>query len=136
MQGRMLRGGRISGACKSAGGSKSRDTDFSDPANTCIDRSGSCYSWLSSSGRFIGVRMAGSKVIVIGGGLAGLASAVELSTLGAQVTLIERNQHLGGKMNVLTEETAKGRFTFDMGPAIITLPQVLRGIVRRSGRKV
>jgi phytoene dehydrogenase-like protein len=46
--------------------------------------------------------MAGSKVIVIGGGLAGLASAVELSTLGAQVTLIERNQHLGGKMNVLT----------------------------------
>ncbi|GDX97840.1 phytoene desaturase [Phycisphaerae bacterium] len=80
--------------------------------------------------------MAGAKVIVIGGGLAGLSSAVELSTLGAQVTLIERNQHLGGKMNVLTEETPRGRFTFDMGPTIITLPQVLRGIIRRSGRKV
>jgi phytoene dehydrogenase-like protein len=69
--------------------------------------------------------------IVVGGGLAGLASAVELASLGARVTLIERNAHLGGKMNILRERG----FTFDMGPTIITLPQVLRGIIRRSGRK-
>ena len=74
----------------------------------------------------------GHRAVVIGGGLAGLASAVELATHlgGANVTLIEKNNHLGGKMNVLTE---KG-FTFDMGPTIITLPQVLRGIIARSGR--
>src|SRR5690606_7699234 len=41
--------------------------------------------------------------VVIGGGLAGLAAAVELTTLGARVTLIERNAHLGGKMNVHRE---------------------------------
>jgi len=72
-------------------------------------------------------------VVVIGGGLAGLASAVELATHlgGDQVTLIEKNEHLGGKMNVLSE----GGFTFDMGPTIITLPQVLRGIISRSGRQ-
>ncbi len=76
--------------------------------------------------------MSQSKVIIIGGGLAGLSCAVELSTLGCRVTLIERNEHLGGKMNVLSE----GGYTFDMGPTILTLPQVLRGILRRAGRRV
>jgi phytoene desaturase len=49
-----------------------------------------------------------------------------------RVTLVERNQHLGGKMNVLAE---KG-FTFDMGPTILTIPNVLRGIIQRTGRTV
>ena len=70
--------------------------------------------------------------IVIGGGLAGLAAATELAGRGVSVTLVERNQHLGGKMNVLAE---KG-FTFDMGPTIITIPNVLRGIIQRTGRTV
>lgn len=73
----------------------------------------------------------GKSAIVIGGGLAGLASAVEMASHGVRVTLVERNPHLGGKMNVLSE----GGYTFDMGPTIITLPQVLRGIIRRSGRR-
>ncbi|MFN9977086.1 MAG: FAD-dependent oxidoreductase, partial [Phycisphaerae bacterium] len=42
-------------------------------------------------------------VIVIGGGLAGLAAAAELSTAGIKVTLLEANNHLGGKMNLLQE---------------------------------
>lgn len=74
-------------------------------------------------------------VIVIGGGLAGLSSAVEIASLtrgGAKVTIIERNLHLGGKMNVAQ---AQG-FTFDMGPTILTLPQVICGIIQRAGRKV
>jgi diapolycopene oxygenase len=81
---------------------------------------------------------ASPHILIIGGGLAGLASAVETLSLNtnARVTLIERNAHLGGKMNLLTESTPRGTFTFDMGPTIITLPQVLRGIVRRSGRVV
>ncbi len=72
------------------------------------------------------------NVIIVGGGLAGLAASVELSSLGLRVTLVERNALLGGKMNVLEERG----FTFDMGPTILTLPQVLRGIIRRSGRRV
>ena len=78
-------------------------------------------------------------IVVIGGGLAGLAAATELTTQlkshghgDAEVVLVEKNRHLGGKMNVLSE---KG-FHFDMGPTIITMPEVVRGIIRRSGRKV
>lgn len=71
-------------------------------------------------------------VVVIGGGLAGLASAVELQGRGAQVTIVESNKHLGGKMNVLAEQG----FTFDMGPTILTLPEVICGIIRRAGRRV
>ncbi|MFM8640456.1 MAG: phytoene desaturase family protein [Planctomycetota bacterium] len=70
--------------------------------------------------------------IVIGGGLAGLAAATELAARGVRVTVVERNHHLGGKMNVLTE---KG-FTFDMGPTILTMPNVVRGIIQRAGRNV
>lgn len=69
-------------------------------------------------------------VVVVGAGLAGLASAVEMASHGLKVTIIDANSHLGGKMNLCS---AAG-FTFDMGPTIITLPQVFRGIVQRSGR--
>ena len=72
------------------------------------------------------------RVVVVGGGLAGLAAAVELAQRGAQVTLIEANAHLGGKMNVLSD----GGYHFDMGPTILTLPEVLCGILRRAGRRV
>jgi phytoene desaturase len=70
-------------------------------------------------------------VVIVGGGLAGLASAIELARRGARVTIVERNAHLGGKMNVLSE----AGFSFDMGPTILTLPQVLRGILERCGRR-
>lgn len=68
------------------------------------------------------------RVLIVGGGLAGLAAAVECASHGLSVCLIEKNTHLGGKMNLLNERG----FTFDMGPTIITLPQVLRGIIRRA----
>jgi diapolycopene oxygenase len=71
-------------------------------------------------------------IVVIGAGLAGLSSTVELLSRGFRVTLVEKNQHLGGKMNVLEDQG----FRFDMGPTILTLPAVIRGIIQRSGRKV
>lgn len=78
------------------------------------------------------------NVVIVGGGLAGLAASVELAARGLLVTIVEQNRHLGGKMNVLSldhpEGAGRGRFTFDMGPTIITMPQVLTGIVKRAGR--
>ena len=72
------------------------------------------------------------NVIVIGGGLAGLSATVELARSGCNVTLVERNNHLGGKMNILESEG----FTFDMGPTIITMPEVFKGIVSRADRPI
>lgn len=75
-----------------------------------------------------------AHVVVLGGGLAGLASAVSLLSRGFRVTIVEKNTHLGGKMNVLDVRTERGDFHFDMGPTILTLPAVVRGIIRRAGR--
>jgi diapolycopene oxygenase len=63
--------------------------------------------------------------------LAGLSAAVELASAVARVTVVDRNAHLGGKMNILQEHG----FAFDMGPTILTLPQVLTGIIERAGRR-
>ncbi len=81
-------------------------------------------------------------VVVIGGGLAGLSAAVESASRGLSVAIVESNSHLGGKMNVLevpfpgNSAAPAGTFSFDMGPTIITMPDVLRGIIERSGRSV
>ncbi|HLK60784.1 MAG TPA: phytoene desaturase family protein, partial [Chthonomonadaceae bacterium] len=72
------------------------------------------------------------KVNIIGGGLAGLAAAVRLAGAGHQVSLFEKNSHLGGKMNVWQSEG----FTFDMGPTIITLPAVIERLFASVGRRM
>ncbi len=46
---------------------------------------------------------AGSHVVVVGGGLAGIAAAVEAAARGARVTLVERRPFLGGKAFSFTE---------------------------------
>lgn len=70
------------------------------------------------------------RVIVIGGGLGGLAAACVLAARGYRVTLLERNEWLGGKAAVLSE----GGYRFDMGPTILTLPSVLRRIFAEAER--
>ena len=39
----------------------------------------------------------GKRVVIVGGGFAGLAAAVELSEGGADVVVLERRRHLGGR---------------------------------------
>lgn len=73
-----------------------------------------------------------ARVIVIGAGLAGLASAVRLAKLGHQVTVCEREDRLGG---ALGRVEADG-FTWDAGPASTTLPAALRDLFRKSGRPI
>jgi phytoene desaturase len=72
-----------------------------------------------------------AKIAVVGGGLAGCAAAVRLAAAGHQVTLLEKNGHLGGKMNVWEE----GGYYFDMGPTIITKPDVIDRLFEDVGRR-
>lgn len=60
------------------------------------------------------------KVIVIGGGIGGLATAALLGKKGYDVTLLEKNDRLGGRAMVYKE---KG-FTFDLGPSWYLMPDV------------
>ncbi|NIK60484.1 phytoene desaturase family protein [Kribbella shirazensis] len=73
-----------------------------------------------------------ANVIVVGAGLAGLASAVRLAKLGHQVTICERGERLGG---ALGRVEADG-FTWDAGAASTTLPAALRDLFRKSGRPI
>ena len=73
-----------------------------------------------------------SDVIVIGSGLAGLASAC---TLAATRIL----SHCGGKKRMAGRQSGSaGRqgYRFDMGPTILTLPSVLRRVFTEAGRKL
>ncbi len=75
-------------------------------------------------------RFLGMRVVVVGGGLGGLASAARLAKLGHDVTLVERTGALGG---ALTFETEDG-FAWDRGAHGTLLPAVLRDLFRKSGR--
>lgn len=71
------------------------------------------------------------NAIVIGGGLGGLSAAISLAAKGCNVTLIEKNDHLGGKLNLLEIDG----YSFDMGPSIFTLPQYFESLFARAGHK-
>ncbi len=70
------------------------------------------------------------RIAIVGAGLAGCASAVRLAHAGFDVTLFEKNQHLGGKMNLWKE----AGYTFDMGPTIITKPDVIYRLFQDVGK--
>ena len=55
-----------------------------------------------------------AKAVVVGCGIAGLATAIRLQNKGYRVTVIESNSHPGGKLH---EKKQKG-YRFDMGPSL------------------
>lgn len=67
--------------------------------------------------------------LVVGAGPGGLATAILLAAAGVKVTLLERQQRVGGRTSALEE---KG-FRFDLGPTFFLYPQVLREILSRAG---
>ena len=70
-------------------------------------------------------------VVVIGGGLAGLAAAARLAKAGHPVELYERSETLGGTW--APYRLASG-VTVDDAPAIIGFPAPWRDLFRKSGR--
>ncbi|MBU2915787.1 1-hydroxycarotenoid 3,4-desaturase CrtD [Reichenbachiella agariperforans] len=61
------------------------------------------------------------RSVVIGTGIAGLASAIRLVARGFHVDVYEANASPGGKMR---QQFAQG-YRFDMGPSIVTLPHLI-----------
>lgn len=70
--------------------------------------------------------------IVIGGGLAGLATAALLAKEGHQVTLLEKNSQLGGRAQVWKKQG----FLFDMGPSWYMMPKVFEDFWKLFGKNI
>src|SRR5688500_6014647 len=73
-----------------------------------------------------------ARVVVVGGGFAGMSAAARLAKLRHEVTLLEAGDELGGR---LRGHTIDGR-TWQLSPDTVTLPGVLRDLFRKSGRPI
>jgi phytoene desaturase len=74
--------------------------------------------------------LAARKVVVIGAGPGGLAAAMQLARAGAEVTLLERRDRVGGRTSAIERDG----FRFDCGPTFFLYPRVLEEIFRSVGR--
>lgn len=72
------------------------------------------------------------RVVVIGGGIGGIATAALLARGGAQVTLLERHAQLGGRAGRLEVDG----FTFDTGPSWYLMPEAFTQFFALLGRDV
>lgn len=70
------------------------------------------------------------KVIVIGSGFAGLSAACFLAKDGADVTVIEKNEQVGGRARVFR----KDGFVFDMGPSWYWMPDIFERFFNQFGK--
>ena len=72
------------------------------------------------------------KIVIIGSGFGGLAAAIRLQAKGMQVTLLEKNARVGGHAYQLV----KDGYTFDMGPSIITAPDLIQSVFECAGMRM
>lgn len=78
------------------------------------------------------MQLTANRVIVIGAGLGGLAAAIRLAAQGRQVLVLEKNERVGGKLNLLHE----AGYTFDTGPSLLTMPWVIEELFTAAGRRM
>jgi phytoene desaturase len=71
------------------------------------------------------------KVSVIGSGLAGLSAAIDLASNNFEVTVHEKNDKPGGRINYFEAEGYK----FDMGPSWYWMPEVFDNFYEKHGYK-
>ncbi|MGO1751785.1 MAG: 1-hydroxycarotenoid 3,4-desaturase CrtD [Psychroflexus sp.] len=70
------------------------------------------------------------NAIIIGAGIAGLASALRLRKQGFEVDIYEKNNYTGGKIHAFEN---KG-YRFDLGPSLFTLPHLATELFELHGK--
>jgi phytoene desaturase len=76
--------------------------------------------------------MRNRKAIVIGSGVAGLATSVRLTVQGFETIVFENNDYPGGKLSLIE----KGGFRFDAGPSLFTQPQNIEQLFNDAGESI
>ncbi len=71
------------------------------------------------------------RIVIVGAGPGGLASAMLLARTGADVTVVERLDRVGGRSSTIE---AEGGYRFDMGPTFFLYPRVLSDIFAACGK--
>ena len=72
------------------------------------------------------------KVVIIGSGFSSLASACYMAKAGYEVTVLEKNEQLGGRASMIEIDG----FKFDMGPSWYWMPDIFERFFSDFGRKV
>lgn len=71
-------------------------------------------------------------IVIVGAGPGGLSAAIHLASSGRRVTVLEKNETVGGKMNAVCEMG----YRWDTGPTVITLPHILADLFASANRRV
>lgn len=72
-----------------------------------------------------------NKVLIIGAGIAGIATAIRLAVKGYAVEIFEANSYAGGKLSAFE----KDGFRFDAGPSLFTMPQYVDELFKLAGKQ-
>jgi phytoene desaturase len=72
------------------------------------------------------------NIIIIGAGLGGLSAACRLARAGFSVSVLERNETVGGKVNFVES----GGYKFDTGASLLTMRRVLEDLFEFCGKHV
>jgi phytoene desaturase len=72
------------------------------------------------------------NAIIVGSGIAGLATAVRLAVLGYNVTVFEANNYPGGKLS----EFKLGPYRFDAGPSLLATPELINDLFKLANKPI
>ena len=83
---------------------------------------------------------ANQTICILGAGVGGLSAAIRLAAKGKSITVIEKNECVGGKLNTWVaphpnRPNDRG-FRFDTGPSLLTLPLVFADLFHAAGADV
>ena len=70
-----------------------------------------------------------NKAIIIGSGIAGIATSIRLACQGYDVSVFEKNEYPGGKLSSFT----LGDYRFDFGPSLFTMPHFVDELFTLAG---